>query len=116
MHELSYTRSILNAVVSSAEDAGAHKVKSVHLAVGEVRDIVDELFRNCFEYLAKNTVASDAEIRIDRIPLSLLCRRCGTIFNADAFSSKAIACPHCGQSDYAINSGMEFRIDSIEVC
>lgn len=115
MHELSYTRSILDAVVASAEAAGASRVRSVHLVVGEVRDIVDELFRDCFGYLARNTVAAGAEIFIERVPLSLACRRCGTVFRADALSSQKIACPQCAQSDYAIHSGMEFRIDSIEI-
>ena len=115
MHELSYTRSIVDAVVSSAQDAGAHQVRSVHLTIGEVRDIVDELFRNCFDYLAKDTVASGAKIFIDRIPLTLRCRRCGTVFHADAFASNRIACPHCREMDYAVNSGMEFAIESIEI-
>ncbi len=115
MHELSYTRSILDAVVSSAEGAGARQVRSVHLIVGEIRDIVDELFRDCFGYLAKNTIAAGAEVYINRVPLTLCCRRCATVFAADALSSQKIVCPHCNESDYAINSGMEFRIDSIEI-
>ena len=116
MHELSYTKSILNAVVGSAEKAGAHEVRSVHLVVGEVRDIVDELFRGCFAYLAKGGIAENAQVFIERVPLTLICRRCGEVFHADAFSSQAIACPHCEASDYDVVGGMEFRIDSIEVC
>lgn len=116
MHELSYTRSILDSVVLSAERAGAHRVKSVHLVIGEMRDIVDDLFCGCFNYLAKNTLASGAKISIERPPLTLCCRQCSTLFHADAFSSEKIACPHCGESDYAVQSGMEFFIDRIEIC
>lgn len=116
MHELSYTRSILDAVVSSAEKAQAKKVKSVHLVIGEVRDIVDELFCGCFAYLAKNTIAADAQVFIERIPLTLFCHTCNETFHADAFSSRAITCPNCGKDDYEIRGGMEFRIESIEIC
>lgn len=115
MHELSYTRSILDTVVASAKNAGASRVRSVHLVIGEVRDIVDELFRDCFGYLARDTVAAGAEVFIERVPLSLACRRCGTVFRADALANQKIACPSCAQSDYAIQSGMEFRIESIEI-
>lgn len=115
MHELSYTRSILDAVVSSAEVAGARRVVSVRLTIGAMRDIVNEMFRNCFEYLARGTVAAGAQIDIDRVPLTLCCRRCGTVFEADALSSETIACPRCEKRDYAICSGMEFRIDRIEI-
>lgn len=115
MHELSYTRSIVDAVVSSAENAGAHRVKSVYLVIGELRDIVDDLFRGCFEYLARGTIASGAKVVIDKVPLTLCCRRCGTMFCADAISSQEIACPRCAEQDYAVSNGLEFFIDRIEV-
>lgn len=115
MHELSYTRSIVDAVVTSAEDAGAHRVQSVYLIIGELRDIVDDLFRGCFEYLARGTIASGAKVVIDKVPLTLCCRRCGAMFRADALSSQAIACPCCAEQDYAVSSGTEFLIDRIEV-
>ena len=116
MHELSYTRSILDAVVLSAKSAGARQVKSVHLVIGEMRDIVEDLFCGCFGYPAKGTTASGAEISIVKPPLTLCCRGCDTVFRADAFSSEKIACPQCNESDYAVNGGMEFYIDSIEIC
>jgi hydrogenase nickel incorporation protein HypA/HybF len=114
MHELSYTKSILKTVVLSAENAGAHRVESVQLTIGEVRDIVDDLFRGCFQYLAKGTIASDAKIGINRVPLTLRCRKCGTVFGADLYSN-VIACPHCKERDFEVVSGMEFQIDSIEI-
>lgn len=115
MHELSYTRSILDAVVSSANEAGAHRVKAVYLIIGELRDIVDDLFKNCFAYLARNTIAAGAKVVIEKVPLVLCCRKCNAMFEADALSSTNIECPTCRQKDYAVASGTEFYIDRIEI-
>lgn len=88
---------------------------SVRLTIGAMRDIVDEMLRSCFEYLARGTVAAGAQIDIDRVPLTLCCRCCGTAFEASALSSETITCPHCEKRNYAICSGMEFCIDRIEI-
>ena len=114
MHELGYTRDVVDTVVGAAELNGAHEVRSVHLNIGEVRDIVDDLFRGCFTYLARGTVAEGAEVVINRIPLSMHCRLCDDLFHADVYAG-TVNCPSCGKHDYEVKTGMEFSIDHIEV-
>lgn len=114
MHELGYTKDILRTVVEAAELSHAHEVRSVYLNIGEIRDIVDELFCNCFTYLARDTIARDSKVVIDRIPLTMACRQCGEVFRADVYAGK-VHCPSCGASDFEVRTGMEFSIDHIEV-
>lgn len=115
MHELGYTKDILTSVVLAAEGAGAHRVKSVYLTIGEVRDIVDDLFSGCFAHFSKGTIAEGSELFIDRIPLTVCCQQCGDIFDLDLQKTKIIVCPQCNSSDYVVNTGMEFYVDHIEV-
>ena len=114
MHELGYTRDVVDTVVEAAGLNGASEVRAVYLNIGEIRDIVDELFRNCFTYLARDTIARDAEIHINRVPLSMHCRNCNDMFRADVYAG-AVSCPACGCRDYEVKTGMEFSIDHIEV-
>lgn len=114
MHELGYTRDVVDTVVQAAQMSNAHEVRAVYLNIGEVRDIVDELFRKCFAYLSRDTIAKNSDVVIDRIPLVMCCRKCGRTFHADPYAGE-VSCPHCGEKDYEILSGMEFSIDHIEV-
>lgn len=114
MHELGYTKEVVKTVVAAAELSHANEVRSVYLNIGEIRDIVDDLFRQCFTYLARDTVAKDSAVFIERIPLTLGCRRCGEVFHADVYANQ-VCCPACGERDYEVLTGMEFSIDHIEV-
>lgn len=115
MHELGYTRSILDSVCLAAENAGAHQVKSVHLTIGEMRDIVDDLFCGCFSYLAKSTIAENSELIINHVPLTVRCKACNGIYPADFYSGEHVTCPSCHTDKYSVNTGMEFYVDHIEV-
>lgn len=114
MHELGYTKEVVRTVVEVAERSGACEARAVYLNIGEVRDIVDDLFCLCFSRLARNTIAQDCAVHIERIPLTLECRRCGRTFRGDAFAGE-VRCPGCQERDYEVRTGMEFGIDHIEV-
>lgn len=115
MHELGYTKDIVDRVTQAAHAAHAHSVKSVFLTIGEMRDIMDDLLKQCFRWMARDTVAADASVVIDRIPFEVRCNECGSLFHFDPWGGKACPCPGCGSTDYAVVSGMEFAIDHIEV-
>ncbi len=114
MHELSYTRDVVDTVLQVARSSRASEVRAVYMNIGEVRDIVDDLFRKCFAYLARDTIARGSDVVIDRIPLTLRCRGCGEVFRADPFSGP-VQCPACAKRDYEVLTGMEFSIDHIEI-
>lgn len=116
MHEMSLTRDVVDVVVMQAQMADASRVLCVNLKIGEVHDIVDDLFVKCFAFLAKGTVAEKARIDIDRIPLTVRCLDCGEVFPVDVYNRKqSVMCPSCKSLKYTINSGNEFSIEDIEV-
>lgn len=115
MHELSLTYDVVDAVVDAARRSGASKVVRVHMTVGEVRDVVEDLMRPLFARIAKGTVAEGAEIVFKRTPYMARCRSCGNIFRLKIFDKSTWGCGECGSKDYTLHTGMEFNIDKIEV-
>lgn len=115
MHELGYTQDIIQTVTAAAERTNAREVRAVYLSIGEARDIVDELFIGCFKHFSRGTTAEHADLRIERIPLTVQCVDCQTDYPIDIHDDASLCCPGCGAQNYHLVSGMEFKIDRIEV-
>lgn len=116
MHELGYTRDIIDTVLDAAEKNGAHEVRRVCITIGQLRDIVDDLFRKCFAHFAAGTIAENAAVEIDVVPFTVQCQECGFTWTVDnIYDDAQFYCPACGKNHYAMRTGMEFFINKIEV-
>ncbi len=115
MHEMSILSNVMDIVLDYAEKNSAHEVKSVTLVVGELRDVVDELMESCFQFLARGTIAENASLIMEKVPLKAQCDSCRLVFPADIKRPESLACPDCGSTALHIHSGKEFLIKSIEV-
>lgn len=115
MHEMGLTRDVLDTVLSEAAKANARKVCSVTLSIGYVRDIAEDVFEGLFEWLARGTVAEGAELIINRVPVMVLCHNCEALYHIEVMDAETWPCPFCGTKDYDIKTGLEFRIDDINI-
>ena len=115
MHEMALTRNVVDMVVEAAEAAGAAEVRAVHLTIGYMRDIVEDIFERCFAYLARDTVAEKAELVITRVPFTVRCNKCDYVYHIDVYDENTWTCSGCGEKDYKLNSGMEFFVNNIEI-
>lgn len=115
MHEMGVTRDLVDTVVRIAQERNAVEVSRVYLHIGFVRDIVDELLEGCFRWMARDTVAANAELIIERIPFTVQCNHCGLIYAIDGTKEETWTCPVCEERDYHLNSGMEFFISHLEM-
>ena len=116
MHEMAYVRQVVEIVTDHATRAGAKKVLAVHLTIGEQRDIIEDYFGGLFRHLARGGIAADAEIIINRVPLTVACNRCHTVYPLSFRDKSTWPCAHCGaEHDYKVFTGMEFSIDEIDV-
>lgn len=115
MHEMGVTRNLVDIVVAQAEARKATEVHTVYLHIGFVRDIVDSILEECFRWMARDTVAANADLIIERIPFTVRCNDCGTIFPIDAHNEETWICPACEAKNYSLNSGTEFFISGIEM-
>lgn len=116
MHEMVYARDVVDIANDYAQRAGAERVSAVYLTLGMSRDIVEEYFQGLFTWLARGTAAEGAEIVVRRLPFTVKCNRCGLVFPLDLRKTQERSCPCCGaERDYKLQTGLEFRIDKIEV-
>ena len=116
MHEMAYVRNVVDVVNEYADRDDVAEVAAVHLTIGEGRDVVVDYFQGLFQFLARGTKAEHAEMVVRRTPFAVSCNRCATVFPLDVFDESSWKCPSCGAvRDYRMHSGMEFRIDRIEV-
>ncbi|NLV16570.1 MAG: hydrogenase maturation nickel metallochaperone HypA [Syntrophomonadaceae bacterium] len=118
MHELPFTKNILSIALKFAEKNKAKKVKAIYLRIGVLRDMQEDWLRRYFAYISKDTIAEEARLYVMPEPLILVCNNCGEQFGIDLqefVDADEIACPACKQSDYYMESGTEFIIQSIEI-
>lgn len=116
MHEMALVRNVMDIVLEEAGKAGATKVSTVYLTIGEGRDVIEDMLGGAFRFLARNTVAADADLAIRRVPFMVRCNRCGKTFHLDVHDEATWVCPAChAERDYKLFTGMEFVIESIEM-
>ncbi len=115
MHELQVTERILSIVVSHAEKNKVQKVMSIALRVGELSDLEDEWIQHYFDYLAKETVAAGAKLKIERVPVVMRCNDCSNSFQIDVKERKEIVCPECDSKSCVLISGRDYYIKDMEV-
>jgi len=112
MHELSVTRELIDIAVEKAREAEAKQITRINLVLGEKAGVDADCIQFYFDYMSVDSIASGATLSFKRIPLSVLCRKCGATFSPDELLWQ---CPDCGKWDAEITGGREFYIDSIEV-
>lgn len=115
MHEMALCTEVVDVVLDEANQAGAVAVNEVHLVLGEVRDIVEDLFTGFFHHLARGTIAEGAVVVFTRVPVTAACHGCGQVFSVDMGTHEMCSCPFCEAQDYEVKTGMEFFIGSIDV-
>ena len=109
MHELSIAEAVVDIAVRHAE---GRPVEVVELKVGHLRQVVPSALEFAFELVAEGTVLQGAELRMETVPATGLCRTCGAQTPLPDFP---LCCRHCGGFDVEVTSGEELLVDSLEL-
>jgi hydrogenase nickel incorporation protein HypA/HybF len=112
MHEQSIVENLLAVALEHAEKAQAKKILRINVVVGDLSGVVDEAVTFYFNFLSKDTIASDASLFFMHIPAQLRCRKCDTIFTAEQLD---FHCPKCKEQQVDIVAGRELYIENLEV-
>ena len=116
MHEMTLVRKVVDLVLESCEGEDVARVRSVHLYIGDLHDVVDDFVPGLFQHLARGTIAESARITITHVPATVICNQCGFVFPLDPRDETTWKCPYCAaRRDYRLYTGREFFVDSIEV-
>ncbi len=110
MHEMSLAESILKISLDVAAENHAKKISAVGLKLGEMAGVEVESLKFGFDILKKNTVAENAELKINRVPIIGECNKCGKSFKVAAYN---FFCPEC-DGILILKSGRELLVEFVD--
>jgi len=113
MHEASIAISLLKTVSELCRQEGYDSIESVRLKVGKAAGILPEALLFAFNVAKEGTIASQAELIIEPVPLGGFCKECGSQFESD--ERFVFSCPACKSSAINITRGKEMQIIDMEV-
>lgn len=112
MRELQATQSILTKALLKAGESNAKRIKTVHLAIGEIAELDKNSIQQHWAEISKDTLAEQAQLRFRFIPAKVQCMAC---FSEYLPIDGKIHCPYCGSYGAKVLSGEEFYLESIEL-
>ena len=112
MHELSVCQSMLAQVEVIAVQHQANRVTGVTLHIGPLSGIEPNLLQQAFTLARAGTVAAQATLVIESLPIRVRCQRCKQESEA---TPNRLLCAHCGDYHTQLISGDEMLLASVEL-
>jgi hydrogenase nickel incorporation protein HypA/HybF len=113
MHEASIALSVLEIAVDNCRKAGYNRIESIRLKIGRASGIMIDALLFAFNAVKAGTIAAEASVIIDEIPVSGLCSSCGKDFVTE--EKYVLCCPECSSTSFNIKTGRELEIIDMEV-
>ena len=76
MHELQVTKRILDIALGHADGHAVRRIAVIHLRIGALSDLEDEWLQRYFTYLSRGTLADEARLAIEWVPIVVRCSGC----------------------------------------
>jgi hydrogenase nickel incorporation protein HypA/HybF len=111
MHELKIAEELIGIVLEVAESENLKKVTKVNIQFGKIIMIVPDVFRFVFESGVKGTIAKNAKLHLEILPVKFACKKCKEETEIDDL---IFVCPRCGSNDLELIQGRETIVESIE--
>lgn len=112
MHELSVCIALLDKVQQIATEHGASSVTRIDVRLGPLSGVEAPLLQNAYPLAAAGTVAENAELSIDVVPVRVRCSQCGAESDAEP---NRLLCAACGDFRTNIVSGDELLLERVEL-
>lgn len=110
MHELSIIASLFEILEEKAQEQKATKILLVKLKVGKLAGVVPEFLQTAFDVYKNGTIAREARLEVEEVPLKIRCRACHAITEKDDF---VFVCPVCGSTDLETLEGTELLLEKL---
>lgn len=111
MHETAIVQDMFRIIGEVANKNHLHRIDKVHFSIGEMMQIVPDLFYFAFDAAKEGTIASEASVEIEFLPVRMQCNHCKHEFEVN---DNTFYCPNCDSSDLNLIQGKELLIKSIE--
>ncbi len=112
MHELSIVANLFEILEEKAKEKKANKITLVKLQVGVLSGVVPEFLMTAFNIYKKDTIAADAKLKIEEVPLKTKCLKCGQEAVKNDF---VFICEKCTSRELKTLSGTELLLEKVEL-
>jgi len=112
MHELAICQSLIEQVEVIAQEHKAQSVSSIVIGMGPLSGVEVQLLTSAYPIASAGTVAEDAELVVEHLPIKVKCTQCGS--ESDALPNKLI-CKQCGDWRTTLLSGDEMMLLKVEL-
>ncbi len=112
MHELAICQSLIDQVEVIALERKAQSVTTIVIGMGPLSGVEAQLLKNAYPIASAGTIAEEAELVIEHLPIKVKCTQCGS--ESDALPNKLI-CKQCGDWRTTLISGDEMMLMSVEL-
>jgi len=112
MHELAICQSLIDQVEDIAQERKAQSVIVIVIGIGALSGVESQLLKNAYPIASAGTVAEDAELVIEHLPIKVKCTQCDS--ESEALPNKLI-CKQCGDWRTTLLSGDEMMLMSVEL-
>lgn len=111
MHELRIAEDLSVIVLEAAKREKLSRVTKVNVIFGQMIQIVPDIFRFAFSETVRDSIAEDALVEIEIMPVKMKCGECKNEFRV---SDNSFTCDVCGSADLEFIQGKELYVKSIE--
>jgi hydrogenase nickel incorporation protein HypA/HybF len=112
MHELSIAQSIIEIAEVKAREGNSQYIQVIKVRLGEFTTVVREALEFAFEVARRETLAENARLEIEIVPMVARCVACGSVTNP--VREVCLLCPQCGLP-LEVVSGEELQVEYIEI-
>ncbi len=112
MHELAVCQDIITQVEAIALNNNAVSVVVINLQIGPLSGVEIPLLTAAFSIARSGTVADQAELKIEALPIRVKCNDCHT---ESTVSQNKLICKQCGNWQTQLISGDEMLLRQVEL-
>lgn len=105
--------SLLDEIGNVVERERATKVTNVRLRVGRLSGVSPDALTFAWDLARAGTVAAEAELRIEDVPVAVYCARCER--ESEPREAGGLTCGTCAGTAPAIVRGRELELVAVEI-
>jgi hydrogenase nickel incorporation protein HypA/HybF len=102
----------LEIAINNAKQENANYIKKITMNIGKLSGVIPEALEFAFDVVTKGTMAENATLKINTIPIICYCDSCQEKFNPQEWFFE---CPYCHQFSNHILQGKEIELISVEI-
>ncbi|MEW6109349.1 MAG: hydrogenase maturation nickel metallochaperone HypA [Nitrospirota bacterium] len=113
MHEASIALNLIEIVSEQCRKNGFNRIDSINVRIGRASGVRPDALIFAFEAIKNDSIAKDASLNIEQVPVSGLCKNCNNSFTVD--EEYVLCCPVCKGGSFRITAGREMDIVDMDV-